>query len=245
MSTDILNIVELSENQASKYLTHNQALYQIEAMLVRVLSRSNSGPPGSPSNGDVYIVDSATGDWATADVNDLAHYYSGTWHFYTPPSGLSIWCVDELTFIYFDGSNWDYAFTANMRLDVTLADHEAIGIKDQKTVDANATGFGAAMYVAADGNLEEADASSASTLRCMGLALESGTGSDKQILRWGRIRDDSWSWNVGGLIYVSTTTGALTQTAPSGSGEFVQVVGEAEASNIIMFAPSYDAIEIV
>jgi hypothetical protein len=244
MATDILSITELLENQASKYLTVNQALRQVEAMLVRVLSRSNGGPPVSPSAGDVYIVDTVADDWSTADVDDIAHYYGGAWHFYTPPEGLHMWCADEVTWIYYDGSAWAYGFTAQVTLETTLANGQAVGIVDKKTVDANATGFGAALYVASDGNLEEADASSMSTLRCMGLALEAGTGADKKILRWGRIRNDTWSWTVGGLIYVSTTTGALTQTAPSGSGEFVQVVGEAEASNIIMFAPSYDAIEL-
>jgi hypothetical protein len=244
MSTDILNLPELAENQASKYLTHNQALYRVEGLLVRCLSRSNNGPPASPSNGDVYIVDIVDGDWSTATLNDVAHYYSGAWHFYTPPEGLRMWCADEATWIYYDGSAWAYGFTAQVTLNVTLANGQAVGIVDKKTVDANATGFGAALYVASDGNLEEADASAVSTLRCMALALEAGTGADKKILRWGRIRNDTWSWTVGGLIYVSTTTGALTQTAPSGSGEFVQVVGEAEASNIIMFAPSYDAIEL-
>jgi hypothetical protein len=106
MTTEILNISELQESQASKYITHNTALRQIEGRLVRVMSRTNSGPPGSPSNGDTYIVDSATGDWLNGTVGDIAHYYSDSWHFYTPAEGLVIWVNDEDLYIKYTGSEW-------------------------------------------------------------------------------------------------------------------------------------------
>jgi len=106
MSTDILGLPELSENQSAKYITHNQALRQIEALSVRVLSRTNSGFPASPGGGDTYIVDSVSGDWADAALNDIAHYYSGSWHFYTPIEGVSLWCSDEVNWIWYNGNAW-------------------------------------------------------------------------------------------------------------------------------------------
>lgn len=106
MATDILGLDELAENQSAKYLTHNTALRQLEGMSVRVLSRTNSGPPVSPSNGDVYIVDSATGDWSTYSVNDIAHYYASAWHAYTPINGMMIPCVDEDAILYLDSGSW-------------------------------------------------------------------------------------------------------------------------------------------
>jgi hypothetical protein len=60
----------------------------------------------------------------------------------------------------------------------------------------------------------------------------------------GFVRDNAWSWTVGGLIYASTTSGGLTQTKPSGSGDQVQIVGWAKASNIMYFNPSLDVLEI-
>lgn len=104
MTTDILSLSELKENQSAKYLTHNEALRQIEAMLVRVLSRSNEGPPDDPSEGDVYIVDDTSGDWEDANTDDIAHYYSGAWHFYSPIEGLFLFCLDEDTPIKYSGS---------------------------------------------------------------------------------------------------------------------------------------------
>lgn len=106
MATDILTLDELTESQASKYLTHNTALRQIEGRTIRVLSRANGGAPGSPANGDVYIVDDASGDWDSGSLNDVAHYYSSAWHFSTPSEGWCLWCNDEDVLIVFNGSAW-------------------------------------------------------------------------------------------------------------------------------------------
>lgn len=105
--TDILQIPEISESQSSKYVTHNEAIRQIEAILAGgIVDRDNGGPPGSPSNGDVYIVDNATGTWSAAGVNDIAYYYGSSWHFYTPVEGVRVWVKDENIEVIYDGNNW-------------------------------------------------------------------------------------------------------------------------------------------
>ncbi len=72
MTTDVLNLEELAESQASKHVTHNEALRKIEAMLVRVLSRSVDAPPGSPSAGDTHIVGAAAFAIVAVDTtNDI------------------------------------------------------------------------------------------------------------------------------------------------------------------------------
>lgn len=56
-----------------------------------VLSVGDTAPPGSPTNGDRYIVGaSATGEWATHD-DALAVYRDG-WQFYVPTEG--VWVKD-------------------------------------------------------------------------------------------------------------------------------------------------------
>ena len=121
------------------------------------------------------------------------------------------------------------------------------GMSILATVDANATGIGAAMYCAADGNWEEADASVTGTMPCTGIALTSGTGANKEILLVGVVRNDDWNWTTGpgiaGLIYLSITTGALVQTAPSADGEMIQVVGYAITDDVMMFNPQLHWIE--
>ena len=126
-------------------------------------------------------------------------------------------------------------------------DDTGYGITIIGTVDVNATGIGAALYLAADGHWEEADASADTTTPCTGIALSSGTGASKEILLLGSVRNDGWNWTTGpgksGLIYLSTTTGAVTQTAPSADGEMIQVVGYAITDDVMFFNPQLHWIE--
>lgn len=117
------------------------------------------------------------------------------------------------------------------------------GLMATVTVDVNATGIGAALFIAADFHYEEADADAVTTMPCVALALESGTGSKKVLLK-GYFRNDSWNWSAG-LIYVSTTAGALTQTKPSGSGNQVQIAGYAVSADVMYFDPQLPMVEIV
>jgi hypothetical protein len=111
-------------------------------------------------------------------------------------------------------------------------------------VDTNGTGFGAALYMASDGNYEEADADAAATMPCMALALETGTGS-KNVLLKGFIRNDGWNWtSIGQPVYVSTGAGVLTQTKPAGAGDQVQIVGIATHADRIFFNPNYAIAEV-
>ena len=123
----------------------------------------------------------------------------------------------------------------------------ANGIIIPMQVDVNTQGFGAPLYMASDGNLEMADATSSATMPCVAMALEAGTGV-KNCLLSGVVRNDSWNWTLGGvdgLIYGSTTAGGLTQTLVSGTGQQVQVVGYAIHADRMFFNPQLPMVEIV
>ena len=127
---------------------------------------------------------------------------------------------------------------------IPSTDLTASGIIISATVDTNSTGVGAALYMASDGHFDEADADSTTTMPCRVLAVESGTGT-KNVLLQGFLRKDAWNWTVGGDLYISTTTGALTQTAPSGSGDQVQKIGFAWTADIAYFSPGdYTIVEV-
>lgn len=117
------------------------------------------------------------------------------------------------------------------------------GIIRTMTVDVNAEGFGAPLFMAADGHLETADADSVNTMPCVALALETGTGS-KKVLLYGTIRNDSWNWTLGAgavnQVYVSQTTGTLIQLADMtpGKDDVIQPVGYLISADEIMFTPS-------
>lgn len=118
------------------------------------------------------------------------------------------------------------------------SDDSGSGITSSVTVDTNAFGVGACLYMASDGHYDTTDADATSTMPCSAMALETSTGT-KDVLNYGYIRNDGWNWGtVGGLLYVSTTTGALTQTAPSGASDVVQIVGYAISDDEIMFMPN-------
>jgi len=100
----------LGAAQAQKHITHNEALYQLDALLcARFLDRDLSAPPSSPADGDAYLVKStATGAWTGQD-SKIAYCADGSWRFYAPFAGLVAYVADETALVVFDGSAWvDY-----------------------------------------------------------------------------------------------------------------------------------------
>lgn len=128
-----------------------------------------------------------------------------------------------------------------------INDHTAQGIHlPGQTVDTNALGFGAVLKLAADGNWDTAKADAEATMPVTALALESGTGDDILLLLKGIVRDDSWTWTPGGIIYADdTVAGDITQTAPADSGDVVQILGIAITSTVILFDPNLAFVELL
>lgn len=63
-------------------------------------------PPGSPANGDTYIIPSgATGVWS-GKTDQIAHFYGGAWTYWAPIEGVRLWLNDEDTEYAFDGLSW-------------------------------------------------------------------------------------------------------------------------------------------
>lgn len=108
MATEILVIDEITASQAAKEVTHNTGLRQLEGRLVRVKSRTTTAQPGSPANGDTYIMPTgATGtNWATFTAKQIAHYYGGSWKAWTPVEGARVWVNDEDSVWAYNGTDW-------------------------------------------------------------------------------------------------------------------------------------------
>lgn len=105
-TTPHLAITLVEQSQAQKEITVNEALARIDAATGSgVISRTVSTPPGSPVDGDSYIVgSSATGAWAGKE-NAIAFYSSG-WQFITPKEGMTLWVNNEDTHYAYNGSTW-------------------------------------------------------------------------------------------------------------------------------------------
>jgi hypothetical protein len=78
-----------------------------------------------------------------------------------------------------------------------------------------------------------ADANGVATYPARGLAAAAySSGNAAEVVIRGTVRNDAWSWTIGAPLYLSTTPGALTQTAPATSGDQIQVVGYALTADI-------------
>jgi len=135
---------------------------------------------------------------------------------------------------------------AAYKLDATPdTDHTANG-PTTDTLNAGTTvAIGEVVYLASDGEwaLTDADAT-ASAEALLGIALEAGTdGNSMEVALPGSfVRDDSWNWTVGATLYLSTTAGDLTETAPSATDDVVRVVGYAVSADVVYFQPQQGVI---
>lgn len=93
-----------------------------------------------------------------------------------------------------------------------------------------------AVYLGGSSTWLLADANGSGTFPARGLAIAAYINTNPAtILVHGTVRNDAWNWTPGGTIYMSGTAGALTQTAPSTSGDNVQQVGFALTADIAFF----------
>jgi len=124
------------------------------------------------------------------------------------------------------------------------ADHTSTGFTAQMLAGGAISAFDLVCIHTTTQEVVEADASAYVTARSIGIApaaiSDTATGT---ILLHGFIRDDTWTWTTGGALYLSETAGAMTQTAPSTDGAFVQVVGVALSPDVAYINPSMDVIE--
>jgi len=97
----------LEEGQGNADITHNEALLILDTMVqTRVIDKDLTAPPGSPSEGDRYIVAAvATGDW-TGNEDKIAFFFGGIWKFITPLEGWRAFVEDEAIEYNFNGTAW-------------------------------------------------------------------------------------------------------------------------------------------
>jgi len=76
-------------------------------MMLSVINRTTATPPGSPTNGDRYIVAaSPTGVWV-GHTNDIALWNGAAWVFYTPSKGWLAYSVaDDKHYRFGASSTW-------------------------------------------------------------------------------------------------------------------------------------------
>jgi hypothetical protein len=94
------------------------------------------------------------------------------------------------------------------------------------------------VFLASDSKFDIADADAAGEFPAFGLTVNGGDDTDAAIiLVRGVVRDETWTGlTVGGAVYLGDAgAGAVTQTAPSTSGDCVQIVGWALSDSEVYF----------
>lgn len=107
-SSPLLGLTYLAESQASAHLLANEAFNRLEqAASLEILDRDLTEPPGSPSDGDAYLVAaSPMGAWA-GQAGKVAVFYAG-WIFLTARGGMTAFVHDEKLWIGYSSqeSEW-------------------------------------------------------------------------------------------------------------------------------------------
>ena len=113
---------------------------------------------------------------------------------------------------------------------------------------AGSVSLGDAVFINTSGKVAQANAVVGSvTNPAIGIALNAGgsDGDDVYVLTHGVWRNDSedFSSAVGAPVYLGETAGAITKTAPTTDGDYVQRLGIAISEHCMMVMPSIDVIE--
>jgi hypothetical protein len=98
----------LAAGQAQKEVAHNEAVQLLDLIVAAAVEGTPSAaPPGAPTIGATYLVDSgASGDWSSHD-GCLAGYTAGGWRFIVPREGTLAYVVSRSVWALFRGGAWE------------------------------------------------------------------------------------------------------------------------------------------
>ncbi len=147
----------------------------------------------------------------------------------------------------------DVAGSVNVKDNISQAaipsfDHSTSGRIVSLTAAAAST-IGDVIFINSSGNAQFCKADTISNCRyalaiCADYSIAANASGNW--LTNGSIKDDTWSWSVGGLIYVSTSgySGAtLTQSVPAGPNNVIMPVGVALSSSVMYFFGNINSVE--
>lgn len=109
----------VASQQVQPEITHNEAVVLLTVAQKGVINATTATPPGSPTEGDAYIVaTSPTGAWV-GKAKTVALYYNGAWRFFpgfdsngsqiapgARHEGMRVWNQALNALEVFDGTNW-------------------------------------------------------------------------------------------------------------------------------------------
>jgi hypothetical protein len=160
MTTPLTASPELSESQADKEETANEAFRRIEsgAGFFQIVDKDLTAPPGASADGARYVVGgSATGAWSGHD-GDVAYSNgvnaSNGWLFRDGAEGLFAWVIDENLLYYHNGAAWaTFGATGATLADGDYGDITVSGSGAALTIDNDAVTYAKMQNVSADARI--------------------------------------------------------------------------------------------
>jgi hypothetical protein len=112
--TPNVQLIKVEANATGQATRINENTNALDVLIpkIRALDKDLNTPPGSPTEGDVYIIStSPTGAWS-GKAKYITGYYNSAWVFWQPRSGWDAWVHDEAKDYRYDGTNWVEITTA-------------------------------------------------------------------------------------------------------------------------------------
>jgi len=128
----------------------------------------------------------------------------------------------------------------------TLAgDHSAAGDIVNATAGESLS-FGRTCYFKSDKKFWKTDADASATAQGMvAMCLDTlAAESAGDFLLKGLARDDTWAWTSAAELFLHTSQGEMSHTAPSGNADIVRLAGYARAADYVWFEPSKTYLQI-
>ena len=124
----------------------------------------------------------------------------------------------------------------------SIDDHDAQGIIMTFTAGMTVTPF-SPVYLGTDDEVHECDADAIATMPAIGVSVNTSNvtdGNPIEVMLLGLIRDESFTdfGTNGAPVFVHTTVGEMSNTAPSGDDDVVQIIGHSVGEKLLFVQPS-------
>ena len=147
--------------------------------------------------------------------------------------------------VHSTGAGGGAGTTIELNGDLDNEDYRGFVLTTQ--IAAESLSFSNLAYRASDNRWNKADADTlAKTEGDLAIVVTTGTTAENgyvTILKLGSVKNTSWSFTIGAILYMSQTAGVITATEPSAVGTFSRKIGYAQAANVVYFNPSHTVLE--